>query len=117
MPELNPDDIVGRTFLLPPAENGERLRAKVMRKVVEVIEEAEGEGVQRVKNLSYILGLGNGKVEEIISYNPLVDHLEAAANEDNEISDDLFKVRVLIGHQGPSSQQTQIGRAASSMSL
>ena len=40
-------------------------------------------------------------MEEIISYNLLVDHLEAAANDDNEISDDLFKVRALIGHQGP----------------
>ena len=98
LPEFNPDDLVGRTFLPPPGDNGERLRAKVTRKVVEVIEKAEGE---RVQNLSYILCIVNGKVEEIISYNQLVDHLEAAANEDNEISDDLFKFRALIGHQGP----------------
>ena len=52
------------------------------------------------KNLSYILGIGSGKVEELISYNQLVDHLEAAANEDNEISNDLYKFRALIGHQG-----------------
>ena len=61
-------------------------------------EKADGE---RVQKLSYILGIGNGKLEEIISYNQLVDHLEAAAHEDNEISDDLFKFRALIGHQGP----------------
>ena len=29
-----------------------------------------------------------------------MDHLEAADNEDNKISDDLFKFRALIGHQG-----------------
>ena len=40
-------------------------------------------------------------MEELISYNQLVDHLEAAGNEDNEINDDLFKFRALIGHQGP----------------
>ena len=97
-PEFNPDILVGRTFLLPPRDNGERLRAKVTRKVVEVNEKAEGE---RVQNLSYILGIRNDKMEEIISYNQLVDHQEAAANEDNEISDDLFKFRALIGHQGP----------------
>ena len=50
------------------------------RKVVEAIEKAEGE---RVQNLSYILGIGNGYMEEIISYNQLVDDLEAAANDDN----------------------------------
>ena len=98
LPEFNPHDLVGRTFLLPPGDNVERLRAKVTRKVVEDIDQVDGE---RVQNLSFILGIGNGKLEEIISYNQLVDHLEAAANEDNEIGDDLYKFRALIGHQGP----------------
>ena len=30
-----------------------------------------------------------------------MDYLEAAPNDDNEISDALFKFRALIGHQGP----------------
>ena len=97
LPEFNPDNLVGRTFLLPPGDNGESLRAKVTRKVVEDIEKADGE---RVQKLSYVLCIGNGKLEEIISYNQLVDRLEAAAQEDNEISDDLFKFRALICHQG-----------------
>ena len=29
MPTFNPSDLIGRTFLLPPEENGERHRAKV----------------------------------------------------------------------------------------
>ena len=98
LPGFNPDDLVGRTFLLPPGDNWERLRAKVTRKVVEDIEQADGE---RIQKLCFILGIGNGELEEIISYNQLVDHLEAAANDDNEISDDLYKFRALIGHQGP----------------
>ena len=28
LPGFNPDDLVGRTFLIPPGDNGERLRAK-----------------------------------------------------------------------------------------
>ena len=83
-------------ILLPRGDNGERLRSKVTRKVVQVIEKADGE---RVQNLSYILGIDNGKVEEIISYSQLVDHQEAAANEENEINDDLYKLRALICHQ------------------
>ena len=55
--------------------------------MVEVIEKAYGE---RVQNLSYILGIGNGKLEEITSYNQLVDHLETVANKDNKISVDLY---------------------------
>ena len=56
---------------------------------------------KKSKKLSFTLGNGNGKLEEIISYNQLVDRLEAAANDDNEISDDLFKFRALISYQGP----------------
>ena len=89
LPEFNPDDLVGRTILRPTRDNGERLRAKVTRNVVEDIEQADGERVQR---LSFILGIANGKLEEIIPYNQLVDHLEAVANDDNKISDDLNKM-------------------------
>ena len=32
LPEFNPDDLVGRTFLLPPGDNGERLRQKSLEK-------------------------------------------------------------------------------------
>ena len=83
--------------------------------MVEVIEKADGE---RVQNLSYILGLDNGKVkmEKIISYSQLMDHLEAA-NEDNEISDDLYKFKALIAHEGPLRPTDPIGKDASTMSL
>ena len=42
MPEFDPDDLIGRTVFLPPPQNGERLRAKVTKKVVEEIEATDG---------------------------------------------------------------------------
>ena len=66
MPEFDPDDLIGRTFLLPPQENGERLRAKVTKKVVEQIEAADD---NRIPNINFILDIGEGKVEELITYN------------------------------------------------
>ena len=38
LPGFNNDDLERRTFLLPPRDNGERLRTKVTRKMVEDIE-------------------------------------------------------------------------------
>ena len=67
-------------------------------KVVEDIEKADG---ARFQNLSYNLGTDNGKMEEIISCSHLADHLEATANEENETTDDLYKLKALIGHQRP----------------
>ena len=60
MPTFDPSDLIGRTFLLPPEENGERHRAKVTRKVVEIIDQEDG---QRVENINFILDIGNGKLK------------------------------------------------------
>ena len=98
MPSFDPSDLIGRTFLLPPEENGERHRAKVTRKVVEIIDQDNG---QRVENINLILDIGNGKIEELISYNQLLEHLENAQDHDMGMDQELYKFRAIIGHQGP----------------
>ena len=95
---LGDDYFCPTIILLQPEDSGERLRAKVTIKEVEAIEKADEE---RFQNLSYILDTDNGKMEEIISYRQLLDHLEATSNEENETNDDLYKLRALIGHQEP----------------
>ena len=98
MPEFDPDDLIGRTFLLPPQENGERLRAKVTNKVVEEIEAAHGNGIP---NINFILDIGEGKVEELITYNQQLDHLEQDDEQDNFMDQELYTFRGIIGHEGP----------------
>ena len=75
MPTFDPSNLIGRTFLLPPEKNGERHRGKVTRQVVEIIDQDNG---QRVESTNFILDIGNGKVEELIPYNQLLEHLENA---------------------------------------
>ena len=99
MPTFDPSDLIGRTFLLPPEENGERHRAEVTRQVVEII--VDQDNGQRVENINFILDIGNGKVEELISYNQLLEHLENAQDHDMGIDQELYRFRAIIGHQGP----------------
>ena len=89
MATIDPADLIGRTFLVSPEENGERHRAKVTRKVVEIIDQENG---YRVENIKFVLDIGNGKVEELICY-----------NQDNDLGMDqeLFKFRAIIGNQDP----------------
>ena len=100
--------------MLPPGDNGERLRANVTRKFIEDIEKADEE---RVQKLSYILGIGNGKVEELISYNQLVDHVEAEDNEDNESVMICRSLKSSLVARVHSSQHIPIGKVANLMSL
>ena len=47
MPTFDPSDLIGRTFILPPEKNGERHRAKDTRQVVEIIEQDNGQRVEK----------------------------------------------------------------------
>ena len=98
MPTFDTSDLIGRTFLLLPEENGERHRAKVTRQVVEIIDQDNG---QRVENNNFILDIGNVQVEELISYNQLLEHLENAQDHDMGMDQELYRFRAIIGHQGP----------------
>ena len=98
MPTFDPSELIGRTFLLPPEENGEGHRAKVTRQVVEIIDQDNG---QRIENIHFILDIGNGKVEELISYNQLLEHLENAQDHDMGMDQELYRFRAIIGHEGP----------------
>ena len=54
-----------------------------------------------VENIIFILDIGNGKVEELISYNQLLEHLENAQAHDMGMDQELYRFRAIIGHQGP----------------
>ena len=45
--------------------------------------------------------MGIEKVEELISYNQLLDHLQAAHENDIGMDQELFKFRTIIGHHSP----------------
>ena len=98
MPTFDPSDLIDRIFLLPLEENGERHRAKVTRQVVAIIDQDNG---QKIEDINFILDIGNGKVEELISYNQLLEHLENAQDHDMGMDQELYRFRAIIGHQGP----------------
>ena len=56
---------------------------------------------KRVENINFILDIGNGKVEELISYNQLLEHIENAQDCDIGMDQELYRLRAIIGHQGP----------------
>ena len=48
-----------------------------------------------------MLNNGNGIVEELISYNQLIEHLENAQDHDMGMDQELYRFSAIIGHQGP----------------
>ena len=68
MAEYNPDDLIGRTFLLPKNEQGERLRATIKRKVIETSKLLDDQHDNAIDKINFHLDVGQGRTEAIMSY-------------------------------------------------
>ena len=96
MAEYNPDDLIGRTFLLPPSQEGERHRASIKQKVTEISEKLVEDQSAVVDNINFLLDAGQGRSQAIISYNQVLNYLE----KDNQ-DDSLYKFRAITNHHRP----------------
>ena len=100
--EYNPDDLIGRTFLLPKNEQGERLRATIKRKVIQTSKLLDNQHDNAIGKINFHLDVGQGRAEVIMSYVQILDHLDH-----QEQQEDLYKFRAITGHEGPLSPQDE----------
>ena len=101
MAEYNPDGLIGRTFLLPKNEQGEKLRATIKRKVIETSKLLDNQHDKAIDKINFHLDVGQGRAKAM-SYVQILDHLDH-----QEQQDDLYKVRAITGYQGPLSPQDE----------
>ena len=102
MAEYNLDDLIGRTFLLPKNEQGERLRATIKRKVIKTSKHLDDQHDNAIEKINFHLDVGQGRAEASMSYVQILDHLDP-----QEHQDDLYKLRTITGLQGPLSPQDE----------
>ena len=67
MAEYNPDDLIERTFLLLPNQKGERHRASIKLKIIEISEKHDADQNAMVDNINFLLDVGQGRSQAIIS--------------------------------------------------
>ena len=76
MAENNSDDLIGRTFLVPQNEQGERLRGTIKRKVIEASKHLDDQHDNAIKKITFHLDVGQGRSEGIMSHIQILDHLD-----------------------------------------
>jgi hypothetical protein len=90
---FEPDALIGRTILLDEQdENGQRLRARV----VKLVEDHEGRVENNPARLKFVLSMNGDKSEDIITYNELMEYLSR-----NEEGDHVWKFSRIVAHEGP----------------
>ena len=82
MPTHGPDDLIGRTFLLPEKEKGEHLRVTIKLKIIETSQKLDGMYDKATEQINYLLDIGQGRSQTILSYNQILDHIEQYDQQD-----------------------------------
>ena len=93
---FDPDELIGRTYLQDVDENGERYRAKITQKLIERDQDTQA---ARIKFL--VTYEGHDKSDEIVDYTTVVDHIQKQIETDNDPSEQFYKFKEIVGHQGP----------------
>ena len=97
MAEYNPEDLIGRSFLLPPNQKGECHQALIKQKVIEISDQLDTHQNEQVNKINLLLDVGQGRSKAIMLYNQALNYLEKAQQED----DSLYKFRAITNHHGP----------------
>ena len=89
---IDPEELIGRTYLSETDEDEERDRLKV----VELLHYGEEERKRDPMAREFRSTNGDGSYEEIIAYNDLIGKVE-----DDHEHDGIFKFNSIEGHEGP----------------
>ena len=91
MANIDIPNLLGRSFLLPPEDNGECHMAKII--------DIDVHG-QPLEDIKFKLKINKDQGEEIMSYNQLMDYIQKGTDAEED-PDSLFKFRDIVAHQGP----------------
>ena len=93
---INLDDLLGRTFLLPMDENGERKRATISEHVKDLCQQQ----VSREDQLRFNLKIDEDQPDDLISYIQLMEYLEDKTDT-GPLEDGLHRLKCIKDHKGP----------------
>ena len=93
---INLDDLLGRTFLLPMDENGERKRATISEHVKDLCQQQ----VSREDQLRFKLKIDGDQLDDLISYNQLMEYLEDKTDT-GPLEDGFHRLKCIKDHKGP----------------
>ena len=90
-PIFDPEDLIGRTFLLDPKDNGTVPRARI----VELLEDYESKLHDNPTRIKFRCAVGENGEEEMITYAKLLDYLQS----DSDDPPVYWKFRKIVSHQ------------------
>ncbi len=88
---LEPEELLGRSILMPPGKDGSRVRAKIVQQLDNLRDKAH----KKKEFIRFRINVNND-YDEIVAYNDIVDYIER-----DERFDGMWQFERIIDHQGP----------------
>jgi hypothetical protein len=98
MSTISPDELVTRTYLTEPDDNGQRFRAKIVKRIVHLDLGLE-EHPDRTQFL--VTYEGNNRLDEIVAYNQVLEALEDQLLDDPNDDVMYWTFKDIIAHEEP----------------
>ena len=92
MPVLNTSDIIGRTFLIPPQEYGQKFRVHI----VKMIDNHKTKLEKDPDHTQFICSVYDYQYIDIMSYNDIISHITKQEGENI-----VWKFKRFFSHEGP----------------
>lgn len=103
---LSPEDMIGRTFLMPPEEDHTRHRAKIIGLVEDYKKGMDEKGSPWARERIKFKCLVNDDYEDIVSYNDIVDYIE-----EDQTWDGIWKFRRILKHKKVSPKDPDYNKS------
>ena len=94
---FSPDDLVGRTILKQPEEDGQRFQATIVRKIIEMEENEE--------KMNFLVKLPDEEQDEIMAYNDIIDIIADQYDDELNNPERKWLFKRLTAHEGPLSSK------------
>ena len=96
MEVVNPTDLVGRSFMLPTGDDGQRFRAHI----VEAIGKFNDDLNASPEHVKFRCSINDDQYEELLTYRQIMDYIEKDADDPV-----YWKFKRIIAHEGPLHQE------------
>jgi hypothetical protein len=90
---FNPEELIGRTFLMDQQEDDQKYRAKI----VKMIEDHETSTKENPTRIKFLCSINNDQAEDILTYSQVMDYIEKQEQETSTV----WKFKRITAHQGP----------------
>ena len=97
---IRPDDLIGRTFLMKPKEDGTRFRAEI----VGHIEDLDNEFERETERIKFKVLVGDEKFGELVDYSEMCEFIEEQAQNE----DGTWRFRKISNHRTAGRKKHEV---------